>query len=249
MIISTPTNNQAYLTTQNTVTADVNKPSTAVNNVDERVSAVVEDESKQNNLKIAERLAERSKEPATQQKEAQDSIASLQTTKSVLSDLESVATQLNEAIDEDAAVSSTQSQEKVTELRAELKDLTSQLKDVQSDDTAKVVASDDQEVTVKFNSNEISSIAETLSKIELSEDSTAVKEQLSGEKGLMSQIAKTRTELQASLQDANASQLSVDSRSAQESSEASKNSMLDKVGAKQLSGTSTSADVAVSILS
>ncbi len=249
MIISTSTNNQAYLTTQNTVTADVNKPNTTVNSVDERVSAVVEDESKQNSFKIAERLAERSKEPATQQKEALDSIASLQTTKSVLSDMETVATQLNEAIDQDASASSTKSKEKVIELRAELKDLNSQLKDVQSDDTAKVIVSDDKEVTVKFNSNEISSIAETLSKIELSEDSVSMKEHLSGEKGLMNQIAQTRSELQALLQDVDTPQLSVDSRSVKQSSEISKSSMLNEVGAKQLSGTSTSADVAVSILS
>lgn len=248
MIISTPTNNQAYLTTQNTVTADVNKPSTAVNNIDERVSAVVEDEPKHKSVKIAERLAERSKEPAMQQKEAQDSIASLQTSNRVLTDLETVATQLNKAIDENDAASSNQSREKVTELRAELKDLTSQLHNVQNDEESEV-ATDDKEVKVRFNSSEISSLAETLSKIELAEDPASMKEQLSGEKGLVNQIAKTRSELQASLQDVNAPQLTVDSRSLQQSGESSKSSMLNEVGAKQLSGTSTSADVAVSILS
>jgi len=248
MIISTPTNNQAYLTTQNTVTADVNKPSTAVNNIDERVSAVVEDEPKHKSIKIAERLAERSKEPAMQQKEAQDSIASLQTSNRVLTDLETVATQLNKAIDENDAASSNQNREKVTELRAELKDLTSQLHNVQNDEESEV-ATDDKEVRVRFNSSEISSLAETLSKIELAEDPASMKEQLSGEKGLVNQIAKTRSELQASLQDVNAPQLTVDSRSLQQSGESSKSSMLNEVGAKQLSGTSTSADVAVSILS
>ncbi len=248
MIVSVPTNNQAYLNTQNTVSADVNKPSTAVNNVDERVNAVVEKDNENSSLKIAERLAERSNQPAQQQKEEQDSIASLQTTKNTLSELETVATKLNEAIEKDDAATSAESQEKVTELRAELKDLTSQLKNAQSDEESKVAASDDKEVTVKFNSSEISLIAETLSTIELTEDSASVKQQLYGESGLMSQIEQTRSKLEASLQEAGGMQ-SVDTRVAQESSEASKNSMLDEVGAKQLSGTSTSADVAVSILS
>ncbi len=224
MIISTQMNNQAYLTTQNTVTADVNKPNTAVNNIDERVNAVVEEDSKQSTLKIAERLAERSNQPALQQKEAQNSLASQQNADKVLSELEVVATKLNEAAEADEVVSSNQSKEKVTELRAELKDLAAQLKDVQSETEPKA-GTEGKEVKVRFNSSEISSLAETLSKIELAEDSTSVKEQLSGEKGLVNEIAKTRSELQASLQDANSPQITVDNRSAQQSSEASKNSI------------------------
>ncbi len=250
MVISLVTNNQAYLTTQNTVNADVNKPGTAVNKVDERVNTVVED-NKESSLKIADRLAERSNQPALQQKEEQNTLANLQNTKSVLSDLENVASQLSEAIEkEDAAEGS----ETVAQLRAQLKDLTKQLKTIQgeeqssSDQTNSVGG--DKEVTVKFNGSELSSIAETLNKIELTEDSQAMaKQHLSGEAGLMNKLAQTRSQLDMQLQDAYATHSIVDNSSVQQASEVSKSSMLDESGAKQLTGTKTTADVAVSILS
>ncbi len=251
MVISIPTNNQAYITTQNTVTADVNKPNTAVNNVDERVNAVVEDND-ETSIKIADRLAERSNLPAYQQKETQNTLADLQNTKSVLSDMENVATQLNEALEQEDAISG-ENNDKVAQLRAQLKDLTKQLKDVQGGEDsseAQVAAGNDKEVKVKFNSSEISSIAETLNKIELTEDSKSVaKEHLSGEAGLMNKLAQTRSALDTQLQDAYATHSSVDGSRAQETSAASKSSMLDESGAKHLTGTKTTADVAVSILS
>ncbi|WP_165311091.1 hypothetical protein [Vibrio ziniensis] len=248
MIISVPTNNQAYLNTQSTVTADVNKPSTAVNNIDERVNAVVDD-SDETSIKIADRLAERSNQPSYQQKEAQNSLAQLQNTKSVLADMENVASQLNKAIEQDDAEGS----EKVAKLRAQLTDLTKQLKDVQGEEASSVQANnanEEKEVKVKFNSSEISSIAETLSKIELTDDSKSVmKQQLSGEAGLMSELAKTRSELDMQMQDAFANHSTVDTEVAQQASAASRSSMLEPSGAKQLAGTQTTADVAVSILS
>lgn len=248
MIISVPTNNQAYLTTQNTVTADVNKPSTAVNNIDERVNAVVDD-NEQTSIKIADRLAERSNLPAYQQKEAQNTLAHMQNTKSVLAEMEAVATQLKDAIDQDDADNG----EKVAQLRSQLNDLNKQLKGVQDTNAATtetVASGEEKEVKVKFNSSEISSIAETLSKIELTDDSKAVaKHQLSGEAGLLSQLAKTRSELDAQLQGAYATHSSVDGQAVQQTSEASKSSMLEPSGAKQLAGTQTTPDVAVSILS
>ncbi len=248
MIISVPTNNQAYLTTQNTVTADVNKPSTAVNNIDERVNAVVDD-NEQTSIKVADRLAERSNLPAYQQKEAQNTLAHMQNTKSVLAEMEAVATQLKDAIDQDDADNG----EKVAQLRSQLNDLNKQLKGVQDTNAATtetVASGEEKEVKVKFNSSEISSIAETLNKIELTEDSKSVaKEHLSGEAGLMNKLAQTRSALDTQLQDAYATHSSVDGSRAQETSAASKSSMLDESGAKQLTGTKTTADVAVSILS
>ncbi|MEI8655967.1 MULTISPECIES: hypothetical protein [Vibrio] len=244
MIISVPSNNQAYLTTQNTVTADMNKPSTAVNNIDEHVNAVVED-SDETSIKIADRLAERSNLPAYQQKEAQNTLAHMQNTKSVLSEMESVASQLNQVIDQDEAVDG----EKVAQLRTQLKDLTKQLNDVQSSEQ-KSIRADDREVTVKFNASEISSIAETLSKIEITDDSKLIaKQHLSGEAGLMDQLAKTRSKLDAQLQQAFGTHSVTNSVDAEQSSVASKNSMLDPTGAKQLAGTETTANIAVSILS
>lgn len=248
MIISVPTNNQAYLTTQNTVTADVNKPSTAVNDIDERVNAVVDD-NEQTRIKIADRLAERSNLPAYQQKEAQNTLAHMQNTKSVLSEMESVASQLNEAIDQDDA----QGNEKIAQLRAQLKDLNKQLKDAHTPEASGSSTSatgEEKEVKVKFNSSEISSIAETLSKIELTEDSKPIaKQHLSGDAGLMSQLAKTRAELDTQLQDAYASHSTADSQSVQQASTASKSTMLEPNGAQQLAGTQTTPEVAVSILS
>ncbi len=238
MVISAPVNNSAYVTTN----AEVNKFDSTVNSVDQRVNAVVEDNNPQSSLKIAERLSERSEQPAWQQKNQEGELASLQSTKRVLTNMENVANQLNEAIE-------VEDSEKVSQLRAQLKELTAQVNSAQSDESKSKGDSEGDEVKVKFNSSEMSSIAETLAKTDLTDNSAPeIKELLLGEGGLMSQITQVRNELDAQVQEAFTANTAVDTSAAIETSQASKESMLDASGAKQLNGTNTSADITVSIL-
>ncbi len=242
MVISAPVNNSAYVTNTH---AEVNKFDSTANNVDQRVNAVVEDGNPQSSLKIAERLSERSEQPAWQQKNQEGELASLQSTKRALTNMENVANQLNEAID----VQDVEDNEKVSQLRAQLKELTAQLNSSQSDESKNKSDSEGDEVKVKFNSSEMSSIAETLAKTDLTGSSQSeIKKLLTGEVGLMNQIATVRNDIENRIQNAYSDDLVVDNDNANEASQASKKRMLDASGAKQLNGTSTSADITVSIL-
>lgn len=242
MIISVPANNPASVISTN---ADINKFDSTASNVDQRVNAVVEANSEQSSLKIAERLAERSEQPAWQQKSQEGELALLQSTKRILVDMESIADQLNEAID----LQSVEGNEKISQLRSQLKGLTAQLESSQIDESKGKTDPEGKEVKVKFNSSEMSSIAETLAKTDLSEGSASVmKKLLTGQGGLKSQITQVRSELDTQLEQAVTSSSAVDNNTAVEASQASKEAMLDASGAKQLNGTSTSADITVSIL-
>ncbi len=241
MVISAPVNNSAYVTTN----AEVNKFDSTVNSVDQRVNAVVEDKNPQSSLKIAERLSERSEQPVWQQKNQEGELASLQSTKRILVDMENVANHLNEAMN----FQGVEGNEKVSQLRVQLKDLTAQLESAQTKEMKSRADSEGNEVKVKFNSSEMSSIAETLAKTDLTNNSAPkIKKLLSGDGGLMSQITQVRNELDARVQEAFTANSAVDTSAAIETSQASKESMLDASGAKQLNGTNTSADITVSIL-
>ncbi len=249
MAISLVTN-QAYLATpnaieQSSVVADVK----AAQQNEKRVPAAVTktDSDSQASLRIAERLAERSQQATDVEKER---LSNLHQTKQLLEEVNTVAGQMDKEM---YSSESTKNNDNIAELNSKLQDLTQQLEQVQSEqarnESATSNSDQEQQVSVKFSSSELTSIVEGLKASQQQQGINSNQQGLlSEESELMAQLAQTKARIEAEMDASEVESKQLEPQTALEAGIAAKTVMLAEVGSESLSGTYTTPEMTVSIL-